>query len=454
MAASGNSARTTVTTLGVVALIGVGIGGGIFFAPSGVMLYGGALMTGTSSVAMPKNIASSTPEVLMPEVVHLPVPEPLKAIYMSQCVVGTTNFRKDLVELVDGTELNAIVIDIKDYTGKIAFDTANPVLADSVSDACGASDMKEFIEELHAKGIFVIGRITVFQDPYYTSKHPEQSVLSKSRPGEPWKDHKGLSFVSVMSKSYWEYIVALSKESYALGFDELNYDYIRWPSDGPMSDADYPSDRLAEEVEKFWKYLHAEVKPIGAVMSADLFGMTTTNTDDLNIGQQLERALPYFDYIAPMVYPSHYPKNFIGLANPNSDPYKVVHHAMKEAVKRTIATSTKVWTLSGQPIMDTIVIPAVGTTTATSTREVPSGLYTKESFSKLKIRPWLQDFDYGGDYGPKEVRAQIQATYDAGLTSWYLWAPSNRYTRGALHDAVMAASTTSAISTESTSTAP
>lgn len=434
------------STLFISVLVGAGIGGGVFFAPfEAVVKYGNSF-----SIPSQASEATSTMQaIVVPVVAHVSPPEPMKAIYMSQCVVGTPSFREDLVALVEETELNAIVIDIKDYTGKIAFDTNNPVLADSVSDACGASDMKEFLEALHEKNIYVIGRITVFQDPYYTSKHPEQSVLSKSRPGEPWKDHKGLSFVSVMSKPYWAYIVELSKESHALGFDELNYDYIRWPSDGPMSDADYPSDRLAEEVEKFWKHLYTEVKPIGVAMSADLFGMTTTNTDDLNIGQQLERALPYFDYIAPMVYPSHYPKNFIGLSNPNSDPYKVVFHSMKEAVKRTVATSTKVWTLNGQPIMDTLVIPAVGTSTPTTTREVPSGLYTKEAFSRLKMRPWLQDFDYGGDYGPKEVRAQIQATYDAGLTSWYLWAPSNRYTRGALLDAEELMSDGGATSTSS-----
>jgi hypothetical protein len=432
-------------------LVGVGIGGGIFFAPlDTVMQYGKAL----SKSQLPTEATSTTPIEIIPEVAHLATPEPLKAIYMSQCVVGTPSFRSDLVDLVDQTELNGIVIDIKDYTGKIAFDTDNPILADSVSDACGASDMKDFIKTLHEKNIYVIGRITVFQDPYYTSKHPEQSVLSKARPGEPWKDHKGLSFVSVMSKPYWTYIVELSKESYAIGFDELNYDYIRWPSDGPMSDADYPSDRLAEEVEKFWKYLHAEVKPIGVTMSADLFGMTTTNTDDLNIGQQLERALPYFDYIAPMVYPSHYPKNFIGLSNPNSDPYKVVHHSMVEAVRRTKATSTKVWTLAGLPIMDTLIIPAVGTSTPTTTKEVPSGLYTKEAYDPLKLRPWLQDFDYGGDYGPKEVRAQIQATYDAGLTSWYLWAPSNRYTKDALFDAAAVESVVGTTTNTQSTTTP
>lgn len=395
----------------------------IFFAPLSVLTYAGPSIVSLSSA---KDAVS-----IPPPVAHEPTPEPTKAIYMSQCVAGTPNFRNSLVELIDQTELNAVVIDIKDYSGKVSFPTSNPLLEDSVSEQCGATDMKEFIAKLHEKHIYVIGRITVFQDPYYAKKFPQESVLSVSRPGKPWRDYKGLSFVSVTSHLFWEYIATLSKEAYAIGFDELNYDYIRWPSDGPMSDADYPSGHLAEEVEKFWHYLHSEVKPTGAVLSADLFGMTTTNTDDLNIGQQLERALPYFDYIAPMVYPSHYPKNFIGLSNPNSNPYLVVNYSLQEAVRRLTATSTLVETMTGTPIMHTIVVPAEGDV-PTTTKQIPSGLYTKESYSPLKLRPWLQDFDYGGDYGPAEVKAQMQATYDAGLTSWMLWAPSNRYTKEAL----------------------
>lgn len=333
------------------------------------------------------------------------------AIYMTQCAVGTPSLRDSLVKLVDSTKLNAIIIDIKDYTGRISFDTDNPKLKDSVSDQCGASDMKGFIETLHDKNIYVIGRITVFQDPYYTKKHPEQSVQSKARPGEPWKDNKGLSFIAVNAEPYWEYVVELSKESYAIGFDELNYDYVRWPSDGPMSDVVYPSNDRAGELEKFFKYLHENVKPIGVVMSADLFGYTTVLTDDLGIGQLLERALPYFDYIAPMVYPSHYNKGFAGLANPNSDTYKVVYTSMAEAVRRAKATTT---TVAG------FAHTRIGTSTP--------ALYEKPVYSPLKLRPWLQDFDYGKDYLPQDILDQTRATYDAGLTSWFFWDPANRYT--------------------------
>ena len=345
-----------------------------------------------------------------PKAEHIQPPEPLKGIYMSQCVVGTPSFREKLVKLVDETELNAIIIDIKDYTGKIAFTTDNPALADSVSDACGARDMRSFVQTLHEKGIYVIGRITVFQDPYYTSKHPEAAVKSLST-GGAWKDHKGLAFIDVSHRPYWDYVVELSREAYEVfGFDELNYDYIRYPSDGPMKDAVYVNQNKPEAVELFWKYLSEKVKPIGVTMSADLFGMTATNTDDLNIGQQLERALPHFDYVMPMVYPSHYPKGFNNLGNPNMYPYEIVQFSMAEAARRAQSTQTVVKTLGGTAIAST-----------------SPQLYTKPAHSPLKLRTWLQDFDYGKEYTVADVKAQIRGTYDAGLSSWIFWDPANRY---------------------------
>jgi hypothetical protein len=352
-------------------------------------------------------------------------PDPLKGIYMSQCVVGTPSFRDSLVSFIDATDLNAVVIDVKDFSGTIGFPTTDPRFASASMQSCGARDMKEFVASLHEKGIWVIARITVFQDPHYSKAYPEQAVQSASR-GAPWKDHKGLNFIDVSSKPFWEYIVALSKETAALGFDELNFDYIRYPSDGPMKDAVFQNPNKPEALERFFAYLHEEVSPLGVVMSADLFGMTASNTDDLGIGQQLERALPYFDYIMPMVYPSHYPDGFNGYSDPNAVPYEIIKFAMDAAVRRTVATETVVKTLTGSPIMKTEVVPATADT-ATSTRDVATGRYTKEAFNKLKIRPWLQDFDYGKDYLPRDILAQTQATYDAGLTSWIFWDPANTY---------------------------
>lgn len=374
---------------------------------------------------------------------YVPIPESVRAIYMTQCVVGTPWFRSELVDLIEETELNSVIIDIKDYTGKLAFTTDHPDLRDSVSDKCGARDMKGFIATLHEKGIFVIGRITVFQDPYYANKHPELAVKFADPPGMVWRDHKGLAFIDVGAKPFWDYILTISKEAHALGFDELNYDYVRYPSDGPMSNIKYEwsGDRVkAEMLEEFFVYLSKEMRnpnnyPVGVkppIISADLFGMVTTNYDDLNIGQVLERAMPYFDYIAPMVYPSHYPRGFNGWENPNTVPYELIHFVLSSGVRRAVADRTRVPHFGGEPIMETVIVPPVATGTPTTTKEVFTGYYTKEVYDPNIIRPWLQDFNYGGTYGPAEVRAQIQATYDAGLHSWMLWAPSNRYTREAL----------------------
>ncbi len=351
------------------------------------------------------------------EVLHIPAREPLKAIYMSQCVVGTPNFRERLVKLVDETELNALIIDIKDFTGKLSFTPEDPSLLGSVSEKCGAKDMKEFIKKLHEKDIYVIGRVTVFQDPYATSLHPERAVRSAST-GGVWKDHKGLAFIDVGARAHWDYIISIAKASYAIGFDEINFDYVRFPSDGNMKDAVYTLSKgksKAEALEEFFAYLSKEMKQTGAVISADLFGMTTSNTDDLNIGQVLERALPHFDYIYPMVYPSHYPSGFHNFKNPNNHVYDIIKISMGDGVERAIATTTTVAAFTHTPIAST-----------------SPQLYSKPAYSPLKLRPWLQDFDYGGNYGPVEVRAQMKAAYDVGLTSWLLWDPSNKYTREAL----------------------
>ena len=389
-----------------------------------------------------ENIEARTPapvdtrEVIM----HIPLPEQVKTIYMTSCVVGTTDFRNKLVALADETEVNAIIIDIKDFSGTISFLPESEEWRGAWNEArCGTRDMKEFVKLLHEKGVFVIGRITVFQDPYYSALHPELAV-KKADGVTVWNDKKGLSFIDVGSKAYWDHILLLSRDAYNIGFDELNYDYVRYPSDGNMSDISFPNSYASEyghdkqaNLEAFFKYLNERLddesffnaykhEGTGRASSTpwtsvDLFGMTTTNYDDLSIGQVIERAAPYFDFIAPMVYPSHYPNSFLGLGNPNDYPYKVVQYAMKAGVNRMTATTTSVAGFAHERI-------------GTSTPPV----YAKPAYTAGKLRTWIQDFDYGGDYDATDVQNQIQASYDAGVMSWMIWAPSNIYTRSALRD--------------------
>ena len=374
-------------------------------------------------------------------VTHVPLPKQVKAIYMTACVAGTKDFRERLITLARETEVNTIIIDIKDYSGSISFPPVSDAWKPAWEQAvCGARDMKELVQTMHDNNIFVIGRITVFQDPLYAKTHPDQAVL-RSDKSTVWTDHKGLAFVDVAAKPYWDHIVALSAEAYNIGFDELNYDYVRYPSDGNMSDTYFPQSVAGQygmdkqaNLEAFFKYLNErldEEKNFNAFKhentgrttstpytSADLFGMTTTNYNDLSIGQVQDRAVPYFDFIAPMVYPSHYPANFLGLGNPNDYPYKIVYHAMKTGVQRLASDTTP---------MEGFLHQRIGTSTPAQ--------YKKPTQGPEKLRTWIQDFDYGGDYDAADVRAQIQASYDAGVMSWMIWAPSNRYTVEALEGA-------------------
>lgn len=360
-----------------------------------------------------KTEATSTAKVIdaapQKKVTHIKTPEPLKSAYMSQCYASMPSLRSKLLKMIEDTELNAVVIDIKDYTGTVSFETGNPTIDAVGGTGCKVKDMQDFVSELHEKDIYVIGRVTVFQDPQYTKLHPELAVKKKSD-GSVWRDRKGLAFIDVGAKPFWDYIISIATSSHAVGFDEINFDYIRFPSDGNMTDIAFThagNVPRREALRKFFEYLDTKMSEAKIPTSADIFGMTTTNTDDLNIGQVLEIALVNFDYVAPMVYPSHYPPMFNGWPNPNKVPYEIIKFSMDTAVRRSNALREEIAsTTPDSKLLDRI-----------NTRQ---------------LRTWIQDFDYPVPYTPDMVRAQIKATYDAGLTSWMLWDPANTYTPSAL----------------------
>ncbi|HOY11337.1 MAG TPA: putative glycoside hydrolase [Candidatus Paceibacterota bacterium] len=325
-------------------------------------------------------------------VTHKKTPAVVKAVYMSSWVAATKNIRERLINNLAGTEINSIVIDVKDYSGAVSMDI-NTKTAGQLSGR--VKDLAEFVDYLHQKNYYVIGRISVFQDNLL-SRQRSDLALKRLDNGALWTDRKGIAWLDVSAPEVWDYTIAVAKEAYRLGFDELNFDYIRFPSDGNTSNVAYPYSRLsvdtrAEALRKFFVYLNAKMKEIDAPISADVFGMVATNTDDLGIGQVLENAIPYFDYVAPMVYPSHYPPGFLNYKNPASVPYEIVNHSMGVAATRVVA----------------------------------------QGYSPLKLRPWLQDFDLGADYTAEMIKAQKRAVYDAGLTSWMMWDPANIYTVGA-----------------------
>lgn len=342
-------------------------------------------------VVIPKEVIP----VINPIVVtHIETPKVVKALYISAWVAGSSKIRDGIIKMIDETEINAIVIDVKDSTGRVSFDMDSPMVQKEGSIERRISNIRALTDMLHKKGIYIIGRVSVFQDPYMTKKHPEMAITKKSD-GTVWEDRKGLSFLDPAKKEVHDYILAVAKGAYNEGFDEINFDYIRYPSDGNMKDINYrlaTGETRSDNIEKFFKYLSTEMKKeVNIPISADLFGLTTEAMDDMGIGQVWEKALPYFDFLCPMVYPSHYPSGHMGFKNPNAYPYEVINQALVSAIKKT----------------------------------------EKIGEDKNKIRPWLQDFDMGTDYNKDMVQKEFKAVYDNGLTSWMLWDPANKYTPSA-----------------------
>ncbi len=414
--------------------------------------------TTTNASIDPADVVDSTVE--LGATTHILTPAEVKGIYMTSWVAGTESMKKHILNIIDTTEVNSVIIDIKDYTGKISFKTGDTKIDDSGCVEERIKDIKNYVKELHDKNIYVIGRVSVFQDPCFVAKHPEVAVKRKSD-GGIWKDRKGISWVDMGSKEAWDNAVHIARVSYELGFDEINFDYVRFPSDGDMQNISFISGSRAKAdvFRDFFQYLDKELRggkgtlvrktipsstatststgklvttpasvevratdPVfdehyslitssdkkyiearqkiynsmsgegRVILSADLFGLVTSQKDDMGIGQVLENALPYVDYVAPMVYPSHYPATWNGYKNPAANPYEVIKVAMGDGVKRT----------------------------------------KEAGLNPQKLRPWLQDFDMGATYTAEMVRAQMKATYEVGLSSWMLWDASNKYTPTAL----------------------
>jgi len=353
-------------------------------------------------------------------------PEIIKAIYLTSWSAGNSVKIKYLIDFKKTTEINAVIIDLKDYSGYVAYNIQVPEVEKYEAKEIRIPFINRLIKQLHNEGIYVIGRITVFQDPRLSLARPDLTVKSK-KTGDPWLDNKKLSWVDPAAKEAWDYNIAIAKETVSRGFDELNFDYIRFPSDDDLNDMSFPfwqktrtdadftqtnadtnAETKSEVMRNFFKYLREQLP--GVKISADLFGLTTINQDDLGIGQVLENAYAYFDYVCPMVYPSHYASEFLGYKNPALYPYEVVKCSMENAIKRLERFRIEI-------------------NNSTSTEFLNSKFYIPNS----KLRPWLQDFDLGADYNAEVVGKEIQAVYDAAtstpelLNGWMLWNPSNIY---------------------------
>ncbi len=324
-------------------------------------------------------------------------PHVVRAAYLTYYGVADRGIRQRVLDLVARTELNAVVIDIKGDRGLIPYRTSVQAALDA--GAQGPVIIKDFDEQLaswKAQGIYTIARIVAFKDNVLASHRPDLAVID-TRTGKPWIDRENLAWVDPFREEVWDYIIAVAKEAALKGFDEIQFDYVRFPTDGKLAAARYsqansPATRLPA-ISAFLAKARRELGPTGVFLAADIFGYTAFNVNDTDIGQRIEEISVSLDYICPMVYPSGYHLGIPGVRNPMVNPYEIV----KESVRLTRQRSQN---------------PAA------------------------QVRPWLQDFkDYAFDkriFGPGEVRAQIRGSDDGGGSGWMLWNPKNDYTGAAL----------------------
>jgi hypothetical protein len=324
-------------------------------------------------------------------------PQAVKAAYLTYYGVGHTGIRGRVLQLAERTELNAVVIDVKGDRGWILYPTEVPLAV--AAGAQGPGTLRNFdalMADFKARGLYTIARIVTFKDNVLAHHRPEWAVID-TRTGQPWIDNEKLAWVDPFREEVWAYNIAIAKEAVARGFDEVQFDYVRFPTDGRLSAARYAKPNTRETrvpaITGFLARARRELGPLGAFVGADIFGYTAFNDNDTDIGQRVEELSGHVDYLNPMVYPSGYQRGIPGQRNPVVAPYQVVHESVRLIRKRA--------------------------------GSVP-----------MRVRPWLQDFrDYAFDrriFGPGEVRAQIKGSEDAGGIGWMLWNPRNAYTEAAL----------------------
>ncbi|MDD5655829.1 MAG: putative glycoside hydrolase [Elusimicrobia bacterium] len=317
--------------------------------------------------------------------------KPLRGVHMTGWAAGSAKNRRQIINHLRLAGLNAVTIALKEYDGLMfvrdvrlsretgAFVNAIPDLA-----AC-ARDFKD-------AGIYTIARIVLFKDNNLARKRPDLAV--KRPDGRLWTNANGVAWVDPYKKEIWEYNLAIASRAAAAGFDEIQFDYVRFPSDGNTrlcrySRPDHSGATAQAALVEFLSAARRRLRPMGVKLSACVFGMTTSDDSGMGIGQHIAELARQVDFVAPMMYPSHYNKGIYGVKNPNREPYKMIFRGLRDAV----------------------------------------GRLGEESW---RLRPYLQDFSLGYRYRAEQVRAQILAAAGRGVQSWTLWNPQNHYTWTAL----------------------
>ena len=392
----------------------------------------------------------------------------VKGIYVTGAMAGTSGM-DDLIALVDRTELNTMVIDVKNDDGRVVYEMDTPMVSEIGSSKKLVSDMPGLIQKCKEHDIYLIARIVAFKDPFLAENRTDLALHDES--GNLFRDSSGLAWVNPYKEEVWEYLLEIAEEAVAIGFDEIQFDYIRFATDSGMKNVDFGPE--AEEksreavITEFVEYASERLHSQGIPVSADVYGIVIDSELDASlVGQNYYEMSKYLDYISPMVYPSHYGPGNLGLAVPDAQPYETIYRSMSasrrvlagleapeeeaeavsgndiaqetEAVSGNDVSQEAAAETGGAVSQEAAAVSGNGAVSAAEETELPDPKEMEPAEEiRAQVRPWLQDFtatwvDGHITYGPEEIRAQIQAVYDAGYEEWILWNAANRYTEGGL----------------------
>ncbi len=316
-----------------------------------------------------------------------------RALYLSLFGIGNKQLRVSALSLIHDTELNSLVIDLKDDMGRVAFKSSTPLATEvGAQKIITIKDIHSLVSNLHENGIYLIARIVVFKDDPLAMKKPDLAVRTAG--GAIWKDREGLAWSNPFSKTVWDYNIDLAIEAARAGFDEIQFDYVRFPdATGLVYSEPNTEENRVGAISDFLDDARERLIPYNVFLAADVFGYVSWNTNDTYIGQKLENLATVLDYMSPMLYPSGFQFGIPGYPDPVHHPSEIVYFSLEKAKQRT---------------------------------KLPG----------IRFRPWLQAFrDYAFDRTPfkgEQIRAQIDAAESLGSDGWMLWNPHNVYTREGL----------------------
>lgn len=327
------------------------------------------------------------------------VPVKVKGIYISAYVAGTTSMVDNLIGEMDRTEANALVIDLKDDFGRVACQMDSPLIQEIGSTKVYIQDAPGLMQKLDEHNIYAIARIPAFRDSWLGEARPDWCV--KKSDGTVFKDRDGNAWVNPYKREAWDYLVEIAVQAKKLGFEEVQFDYVRFCTEKGMQDAVFDEADVQERsrtdiILEFMSYAYEKLKAEGLFVSADVFGAiinSSVNAD--SVGQIYGEMAKHLDYISPMIYPSHYADGNYGIDHPDIHPYDTITAALNDSRKELYFAAQ-----DGEHI--------------------------------AQVRPWLQDFTATWlashiPYGGPEVRQQIQAVYDCGYDEWLLWDAACTY---------------------------